>query len=183
MNVRKLLLAILPLLLVGCASNSAMHATQTEENTPIAIVLADIDAHKGKQVRWGGTIASAKNKQGETWLEIVSRDLRASGKPTRSDKSAGRFIVKVAEFLEPEIYQQGRAVTVTGELVGSESGTIGEQSYVFPVVRSDKVRLWPKYQVNSRRMNWGWSYYGGHWGMHSRHFHPFFGPMHPYGWY
>ncbi len=183
MNIRILLWILLPLGLLGCASNPPIGSSEQIEASPsIVTVLQDIDAHSGEAVQWGGTIASIENKQGETWLEIVSRDLKASGKPKRSDKTGGRFIVKADEFLEPEIYQKGRAVTVLGSLSGSQAGLIGEQPYLFPVVTSEEIKLWPEYQDNPRQINYGWSYYGRHWGLHSRHFYPYsyWGPRYRY---
>ncbi len=181
MIVRILLLTILPLLLVGCAGKQPM--ASIEQNTPITEVLQDINAHQGEQVMWGGTIAAIENKQGETWLEIVSRDLKSSGRPKRSDTTGGRFIAKITTFLEPEIYHNGRAVTVVGRLTGSQAGFIGEHGYVFPVVTSGEVQLWPENQNNQRAICCGGSSFDWRWGMHSRHFHYFTGPRYPYWWY
>lgn len=178
--MRNLLLAILPLFLIGCASTSPLESI--EHNTPIEEVLQNSESHQGEEVRWGGTIASVKNKQGETWIEIVSRDLKSNGRPKRGDTSGGRFIAKVVGFLEPEIYKKGRMVTVQGEVSGSEAGFIGTHAYTFPVVKSTKAHLWPAQQANLRPIDFGWSLYGSRWGVHSRQAWPFFRPRHPYYW-
>ena len=181
MNVKILLLMLLPLGLVGCASNPPIGSSaQIEASPPLAEVLQGIDGHKGEEVQWGGTITGVENKPNETWVEIVSRELKSSGRPKAGDQSEGRFIAKIKGFLEPEIYQKGRAVTVLGQLEGSLSGKIGEQAYVFPIVIGDEIKLWPVQQANPRSVNWGWSYYGRHWGLHSRHLYPYWGPRYRY---
>ncbi len=183
MNLRKLCLAILPLLLTACATTNQPTeiATNVKDAPTVADVLADgAAAYQGERVRWGGTIASVKNKQDETWIEVVAHDLSTGGRPKRTDQTDGRFIIKTREFVEPEIYQKGREVTVAGKVEGSEPSHIGARAYDFPVVVSEKMYLWPVRQNAARAINWGWSYYGGRWGVSSRHAWPFFAPPYPY---
>ena len=135
------------LFLTGCASNLPVEITTPIKGSPqISEVLQNIDVHKSKQVRWGGSIASIENKKDETWLEVVSRDLKRSGRPKSSDETAGRFLVIVSQFLDPEIYTKGRLITVYGELAGSREGKIGEQPYTFPIVNSKTAFMWAEYR-------------------------------------
>ena len=146
MSLKRLLL-ITVLFLTGCASNLPVELTTPIEGSPqVSEVLQNFDVHKGELVRWGGSIASVENKEDETWVEIVSRDLNRSGRPKSSDQTDGRFLAKVSEFLDPEIYKKGRLVTVYGELAGSQDGKIGEQTYTFPVVNSKKAYMWAEYR-------------------------------------
>ena len=61
------------LTLAGCASQPSPIATEPAGNVPIAEVRANPDAYVGKQVRWGGAIASVETKANQTWVEIVGR--------------------------------------------------------------------------------------------------------------
>ena len=178
MSIRKILLVSLPLLLAGCASTPPLE--KIEDNTPIESVLQNTDAYEGQEVRWGGAVVSVENKERETWIEIVSRDLKSNGRPKENDASGGRFIAKVVGFLEPEIYKKGRMVTIQGKVSGSEAGFIGTHAYTFPVVKSTKAHLWQKQLTNTRGIDFGWSFYGSRWGVNARRAWPFFTPRYPY---
>jgi len=94
-------------------------------------------------VRWGGTIADVRNRaDGSTVLEIVSRPLRAGGRPRGGDVTDGRFLAEVDTFLDPAIVTAGREVTVVGRVAGGREGRVGEMSYRFPVVAVDDYRYW-----------------------------------------
>lgn len=94
-------------------------------------------------VRWGGTITRVLNRaDGVTVVEIVSRPLYSGGRPKHDDRSDGRFLAEVSEFLDPEIVVAGRDMTVVGTLAGRRTGTIGEAEYVFPVVTVQNYKYW-----------------------------------------
>lgn len=94
-------------------------------------------------VRWGGTITQVFNRaDGTTLVEIVSRPLYSGGRPIHDDRSDGRFQAHIKEFLDPQIVQAGRDMTVVGALSGRRSGLIGEAEYIFPVVSVQNYRYW-----------------------------------------
>lgn len=130
------------------------------------------DQNIAKEVRWGGVIASVENLQDVTRLDIVQYPLRSYGRPLTNRESEGRFRVYVDGFLDPLIYEKGRAVTVTGKIVGAEDGMVGEHNYQFPTVKADGYHLWKKIQrviVNDPfwpnrfgpGWGWGWPYFYG----------------------
>ncbi len=69
------------------------------------------------------------------------------------------------EFLDPAVYAPGRRITVVGEVVGEEERKIGEVPYRYPVIKVERIRLWPKDVLV------GPAYYPYPWG---------FGPFGPY---
>lgn len=170
---RNLILIIL-LSLSGCASHLPLEITSSIEGSPeVSEALQGLEQHKGKLVRWGGTIASIENREDETWLEIVSRRLGRNGRPTQDDQSEGRFLVRMDQFLDPEIYSEGRLVTVHGELVGHQQGKIGDKPYTFPVIISKTLYLWEEYLEPQQLYPPGyWPYYDPYWDLywHRRHF-------------
>jgi outer membrane lipoprotein len=94
-------------------------------------------------VRWGGTIAQVSNRADDvTVVEIVSRPLYSGGRPIHDDRTDGRFLAEINEFLDPEIVKVGRDMTVVGRLSRRQAGTVGESSYLFPVVEVDTYRYW-----------------------------------------
>ncbi len=175
MDSKRLFLVTL-FLLTGCANNLPVEISTPVEGSPqLAEVLQDLDAYKGKIVRWGGSIASVENKKDETWVELVSRELSRNGRPKDNDRSEGRFLAKVSKFLDPEIYKKGRLVTVYGELAGGQEGVIGEKPYIFLVVKTKKILMWTEYRdppptpYYHRYYDpyWG-TYWDPYWGLYSR---------------
>jgi outer membrane lipoprotein len=130
-------------------------------------VATDAAPYQGQYVRWGGTVASVENKANETWLEIVAKRLDAFGEPKYEDKTEGRFLARYEGFLDPKIYGADRQVTVYGVIEPSEPGKIGEQPYIYPVVKAEKVYLWPQ-RVSWRDDPWCRDYY-----WHSPFYYPY----------
>ena len=101
----------------------------------------------GQAVRWGGTLATVEPLAGETCFQVVGHPLDASGRPHESDRGEGRFIACRQGFYEPQIFAQGRSITVTGHIVGYESRRVGEYDYRQPKVAADVIYLWPRRDV------------------------------------
>ncbi|MCC2616262.1 Slp family lipoprotein [Aestuariibacter halophilus] len=159
MSLRLLLVAGI-VLLSGCASFP--DSIQTADNAPL-LSYAEVAGHPqettGKQVRWGGVIASVTNLPERTQLEILHYPLRNYGRPMTSNDSQGRFRVYVKGFLDPMVYEQGRAITVLGVAQGVEQGMVGEHPYVFPTVEASGYHLWTdKKAVRVESLNM-WPYY------------------------
>ncbi len=141
------------LILSGCTS-------MPEELRPVneRALLSFTDAaliQPPAEARWGGEIAAVRNRSGDTEIEVVQFELGTSGRPLKSDTSAGRFRIRVAGFIDPAIYAPGRQVTALGSFTGIEQGNVGEQSYAFPVLKVDSVHLWPVIQDPPERCDCG----------------------------
>lgn len=139
---------------------------QIDESLPI---LADgthrlSDENAGtKAVRWGGTIARIENLPEQiTLLEVVSRPLHRNGRPVHNDKTSGRFVTLIQEFLDPEIVKAGRDITVIGALVTRQSGQIGQTDYVFPVVEAESYTYWKKQLAKAPQHFPHWNTYPGY---------------------
>lgn len=141
----RILLLAYTLLAASCATPRPPFLREPlPDNPSLTQVNADANAYAGRKTRWGGAIVRVENRAQETWIEIVERPLDAQGQPSLADQSGGRFIARVATFLDPLIYTQGRDITVTGILDGTHSGNIGDYEYRYPIVKTDTVFLWPK---------------------------------------
>jgi len=106
------LFVIIGVLAAGCAAQAPSFVREPlPDNPALTRVSADTAAHAGRKVRWGGSVEQLENQAQETWLEIVERPLDDNGRPRESDQSGGRFIAKVAGFLDPVIYTRGRDIT------------------------------------------------------------------------
>lgn len=162
-------------LLGGCATTGLPDAIKTAPTPDVGVapVRQNPQAYIGQRVRWGGTIARVENREASTDLEVVARELGSSGRPRQSDRSAGRFIARVAGFLDPAVYSEGRQVTIAGTIVEETSARIGEHKYRYPVVNAETVYLWePLRDVPDR-----YGYY------YDPFYDPFWYPWRPWPYY
>jgi len=134
--------------LIGCTLIPKPLQVENEQGLlPFPSAIQDLQLNQGKPVRWGGVIASVENRKSDTVIELVEYPLTNQAKPRVKDGgSRGRFRVHVAGFVEPQDYQQGRKLTVVGQLNEPEQGQIGEFEYLFPSVSSDHIYLWKQEQ-------------------------------------
>ncbi|NND89347.1 MAG: hypothetical protein HKN42_00685 [Granulosicoccus sp.] len=148
-------------------STVTVSQAQRDERLPIAdeagVDESGIDTSGLPFVRWGGTIVGVSNlADGRTMLEIVSRPLYSGGRPIHDDRSDGRFMAELDQFLDPEIVKPGRDMTVVGHLNRRTRGQIGQSSYVFPVVSVQDYRYWKKRVPTPPRHFPHWNTYPPH---------------------
>jgi len=161
------LYALLAPLLSACQSSVPL-----EIREPAFPPLSAVEVHAnpkpfaGKPIRWGGTIVAIENKSNDTWIEILNQELDEEGRPQRTDLSFGRFLASAGSFLDPAVYRAERQVTVYGVLEPPVNRTIGERPYTYPMVRAQKLYLWPDYRE--------------HWRNRPYDYDPFYYPYYPY---
>lgn len=109
--------------------------------------LAPTDATRpeavGAIVRWGGTIAAVEPQKDRTCFQVVGHALDASSRPLADDRSVGRFLACRAGFYDPQVFAEGREITISGRIDGEETRLIGEYEYRHPRVAADVIYLWP----------------------------------------
>lgn len=138
------IISIVVLVLIGCASQPPVSIRKIPaDNLSVAEVRANSTGFSGAEVRWGGEITRVDNKPSQTWVEIISRELKKNGKPQQEGQSSGRFIASFQGFVDPVDFELGRQVTVLGAIEGKTTRLIGEHEYSFPVVSVTGFHLWP----------------------------------------
>lgn len=139
-----LMSVIVVILLPGCASNIPLEIQRdiTRNGISLDAVQSDFDRYQDQQVRWGGTIAAIENNQDDTWIEVVHRPLDDFGEPLPTDRSEGRFLVRIPGFLDPAIYRVNRPITVFGRIENRIVREIDEYPYTYPLVQAQSHYLW-----------------------------------------
>ncbi|HKL77551.1 MAG TPA: Slp/YeaY family lipoprotein [Gammaproteobacteria bacterium] len=132
------------LLLAACAGGPRLETTGVMHSVTPAQAAAEFPRLQGTRVLWGGRIVSSRNDPESTRLEVLAYPLDRSQRPRLDSDPQGRFLAVKAGYLETADYAPGRAVTLTGELVATEAGRIGEADYTFPKVRVNQLHLWPE---------------------------------------
>ena len=137
-----LLYSLVPMLIVACAAQSfdIGRADRTVTPREAAERFAMV---RDRQIAWGGTVVAVKNLSNGTQLEVLGYPLDDNNRPNTRIDPVGRFIVLHSGYLESVDYKAGRLVTVVGTATETRNGTIGEAKYVYPVVSSKQLHLWP----------------------------------------
>ena len=144
MFLRSCVIACMMALLSACAvtppfSQDLLHNVN-RSLSPQQAVKEDV---KDAQVMWGGVIVKATNTPDHTDFAVLYYPLDASQRPDRDQSAQSRFIVRYSGYLETMVYAPGREITVLGKLQGVEEGKIGDAPYRFPVLKADRIHLWP----------------------------------------
>jgi outer membrane lipoprotein len=150
----------------GCARSLIPQEVRRQAATSpgFADVLARPEEYKGKTIFWGGGILGLSNSPDGTSLEILQIPLDASGEPEHRESSQGRFIARTAKYLDREIYEKNRRLTVVGKVEGKEAHPIaqGEMNYTYPLVRIERLYLWPKL-LQRQPLYWAPYWPGSYW--------------------
>ncbi len=130
------------LLLCGCAT--PYDIGNADPRVTPAEAAKNVPGMLNHTVAWGGLIAASKNLKDKTELEVVGYPLDSENRPDRDAAPTGRFLVIQAGYLETADYAPGRLITVVGTVTETRTGTVGDAKYVYPVVVTGKMQLWPK---------------------------------------
>jgi outer membrane lipoprotein len=140
----KWFLSLVVLLLMGCAPVISQEVLrEVDQDLPFRAVLSNPDNFEGKTILLGGKIIETTPLPGKTRMTILQYPLGFRNKPSVDAVSEGRFIVEATGFLDPVVFCAGRQVTVAGILAGKEVHPLGEINYVYPLVASRELYLWP----------------------------------------
>jgi outer membrane lipoprotein len=130
-------------ILAGCAypiSSELRH--EAKQDVTFAQVIQNPDAFKGTVVIWGGKILDISNQANGTELTILQVPLDYEEIPRNDRASQGRFIAISKQFLDPELYQKGKKITLAGEITGHETLDLGKMQYNYPTVSVREIHLW-----------------------------------------
>lgn len=137
-------LLFIPLLLAACATTPKFDTSSLDLGITPQQVVEGGGSTRGSRVLWGGVIISTSNLKQATQFEILAYPLDSDQRPDISKTPLGRFIARQEGYLESSLYDQGRRLTVSGELQESHTGRIGEADYTYPVLRIEQLQLWPR---------------------------------------
>jgi outer membrane lipoprotein len=165
--MKTIFLAFALLLLTGCAHVFTDRAnSMVDQNLSFAQLKKDPNAFIGKFVKVGGIIASTKNTNEGSLVEIVQFKLGSDDIPDESTASGGRFLATSPDYLDSMVYKAGRPVAVIGEVKGSRSMPLDEIEYTYPIIAISEIHVWNK----SELYNYPPPYFYGP-------------PYYPYWWY
>lgn len=128
----------------GCAHTLSSGVRQQVDSTlSLAQIRSAPETYRDRTVVLGGDILSTRNLAEGTLLEVLHKPLDAIERPTVTDQTEGRFMALCEGYLDPAIYSKGRQITLAGRVLGSRMDTVGEITYVYPLLSCLEVHLWP----------------------------------------
>ena len=148
---RLLLSSIVLFLLGACASGPGYDERQVNMAATPRSAVAELDMIRGQTVLWGGVILNTINMESMTRLEVLAYPLNSSQMPQRDRDPLGRFILDKQGFLDPATYAEGRLLTTTASVVGTDRGQVGDVEYVYPVIEAGDIYLWPRDSEDANR--------------------------------
>jgi len=145
MNILSLLIVGAVLLLQGCSYAISPEATRAADRTiTFEKLQADPPSHKGKTVILGGLIAQIRNVKTGTLIEVVQKELDYWGRPRRTDRTGGHFIVFQPRQVDALVFAPEREITIAGEVTGAEETTLGGAAGAYVRINAREVKLWPR---------------------------------------
>lgn len=144
-NILAILVGGMALLLQGCSYAISPDVSRSADRTiTFEQLQADPPSHKGKIVILGGLIAQVRHVKNGTLIEIVQKELDYWGKPLRTKRSGGRFIVHQSRALDDLVFAPEREITIAGEATGTEERTGDESGVMYPLINAREIKLWPR---------------------------------------
>ena len=145
---------------VSCTVISKPVRSEAEPPVSFKTLVAQVDQFRGRTVILGGYILETRNLASETIIKVLQVPLTVGEEPGLKDSSEGRFLIYHEGFLDPEIYSKDRAITVAGEVIGSDSEEIGANRNQYLKIKNREIYLWPEYETHPYPFpSWPYPYY------------------------
>src|SRR4029450_6644749 len=115
--------------------------------------------------RWGGAIIACHPGETETCVDVVGLPLDSRARPVWTDATLGRFRACAPGFYDPEVYAEGRSVTVVGTVAETERVEVDKYELEVPRVAAEVLYIWPDRPAYPYYAYpyWGWGW-GPGWG-------------------
>jgi outer membrane lipoprotein len=139
--------AVMPVMaalaIAGCAGTPQLDLENANRTVRPAQVAANLPQYRSRKVLWGGVIIDSRNVKHGSELQVLAYPLKGNLKPDTHQRATGRFIAFTQGYLETVDYAPGRVVTLVGTVEHTTRRSIGEVTYLYPVVRISQLHLWP----------------------------------------
>ncbi len=145
LKVKLTFLCLAILVFSGCGS--VLSQTVIDESDQ-SIMLSELqrnpDRYIGKSVLFGGTIVRVGNDASGSWAEILQRPLGYRLEPELNDQTGGRLLLRSNELWDDQIFSKGRKITLVGKMEGTQTRSVDEISYDYPILHVREYHLWPE---------------------------------------
>ncbi len=128
------------------------------------------EAYKGEIMVIGGEVLSIERKQNQTRMEVLQLPLDQDElvPANRRTTTQGRFIAlsRGKDTLDPAVLEKEDAVTIVGEILGSDILKVDQDEKRVPVFGIKDLTIWDENRYWGRPYagygyGWGWGYPAG----------------------
>jgi outer membrane lipoprotein len=146
MNTLKTLLTalLMPFFIISCSVISQQIRDESIGPVQFKTLMQNADKYKGETVILGGYILETQNLADKSVVKVLQAPLGLGETPQSKDMSQGRFIILQKGFLDPEIYQKDRKITVAGTITGTMTEKVNNFAQPYLEIESREIYLWPK---------------------------------------
>ncbi|MDT3778549.1 Slp family lipoprotein [Nitrospira sp. MA-1] len=154
----------LSLIFTGCSQYQVIPESlenQVNHTLDFKQIRENPDNHQGELMVVGGEVLSVNRKQDATRIEVLQLPLNEDYTPANQrTKTQGRFIAlsKGKDPLDPAVLEEGRAISIVGEIIGRETIQVGEDSQEVPIFGIKDLTIWDEALYGGR------GYSGFRWG-------------------
>lgn len=134
------------LLLTSCSVISSEVRQQALSDVPLQVLIDKADEWRGQTVIVGGYIVEAYNDNGTGTLVLLQTPLSFAEEPLSKDDSEGRVLVRAKGDIDPEIYANGRRVTLAGVILGRVGPETKGCLATCLELGKRELHLWPEYR-------------------------------------
>ena len=117
---------------------------ESNPNVLLGELQRNPERYQGMSVLFGGTIVQAGNDAAGSWVEILQRPLGYRLEPKLNDQTGGRLLLKSNEIWDEQIFAKGRKITLVGKVEGTQTRSLNETTYDYPVLSVREYHLWPQ---------------------------------------
>lgn len=150
-----LFLAGFTLLINGCSyAVSRDLVAQSDKSITIQQIQTDPARLAGKTVILGGEIIEIRVTKQGTLIEVLEKPLDLWGKPKRTFRSGGRFLLLHSRVLDPVVYAPGREITVAAQVKGTFEKGLAEEGIDYPLLVTRELKLWERERAADRPTWW-----------------------------
>lgn len=121
---------------------SPEYAHHADRTISLHEIKQDPGIYQGKLVIIGGTVAGVSSTDHGSLLEVEERPLDYWGRPRRTTKTGGRFILSYPAHLNTLLYASGREITAAATVEGTEAAALTDQDLHVPLFLSKELKLW-----------------------------------------
>jgi outer membrane lipoprotein len=139
----KFYILLISLLLSACSALPSVFSDARIKDVAYAELLADAESYTNTMVRWGGVIIGLENEASQSTLKVMFYPLDYYGRPDFDSASAGYFVIKSPERLDPGQYTEGRGLVAVGIVEGRTVSSSGHDGIGLPVIKASSIHLWP----------------------------------------
>ncbi len=137
-----MLMVVVLISAAGCAGVISLKNSKDVDRTVTpALVRESPDEYIGTKVIWGGIIVSIKDINGRTVIEVLNAPLDQRGRVQGATMKDNRFLIDVADYLDPFVYRSGMEIVSAGRIKGIRIKALEGTNYPYPVLETVELHI------------------------------------------